>query len=123
MTSEKKTILVVEDDASMRRALKAKLTHEGFDVVEAVNGEEGLSLALSGHPDLILLDILMPKMTGEEMLRELRKDEWGGNVPVILLTNVTFLQDRDTPDRTSEYLLKSNTELSELIEKIRVHLG
>ena len=68
----KKVVLVIEDDPPLREALYDKLTREGFSVFLAKNGEEGLALALREHPDLVLLDLLMPKMGGIEMARRLR---------------------------------------------------
>lgn len=72
------TILIVEDDVPELNALRDKFTHEGFSILEAKNGEEGLATALREHPDLILLDIIMPVMDGMTMLVNLRKDPWGG---------------------------------------------
>ena len=115
-------ILIVEDDRQLRSALQLKLQREGFETVEASSGKEGLALALADHPDLILLDIVMPEMNGEEMLTELRRDKWGESVPVILLTNLSFLEDDDTKERADAYVLKSETELEGLVEKIREHL-
>lgn len=79
-------IEVVEDESSMRNILKEELTEEGFKVLEALDGEEGLEIAKREHPDLILLDLKMPKMDGVEMLQKLREDEWGSTAKVIVLT-------------------------------------
>lgn len=117
------TILIVEDERAMRQALRDKLTRLGYGVVEAADGEEGLNLAYAGHPDLIVLDVAMPKMDGETMLKQLRQDDWGKNVPVIVLTNLLYLQDANSKERASEYLLKSDTKLEDLVEKIKTHLG
>lgn len=119
------TILVVEDESAMRRALHDKLSREGYDIVEAVNGEEGLKLALAGHPDLILLDIVMPKLNGETMLQWLREDAWGKNVPVIILSNLPYLSEHHghSKQMAAEYYLKADMPLSQLVEKIRQHLG
>ena len=70
-----KIILVVEDEKPMARALELKLYHEDFEVLEVENGEKGLEIALREHPDLILLDIIMPGMDGTTMLKKLREDE------------------------------------------------
>ena len=70
--SEQKTILIIEDDNALRNVLVEKLTDEGFTVLEATNGEEGLEVSLRARPSLILLDILMPKMDGLSMLTKLR---------------------------------------------------
>ena len=76
MESLKKTILIVEDEPVYQEALVNKFNIEGFDTLTAENGEEGLSIALEKHPDLILLDLQMPKMDGIEMAKKLRQDEW-----------------------------------------------
>ena len=69
-------------------ALVDTFTREKFSVLQATNGEEGLTVALRDHPNLILLDIIIPVMDGMTMLRKLREDAWGKDVPVILLTNL-----------------------------------
>lgn len=125
---ENKVILVVEiveDDTSIKNALADKLHNEGFSVLEAKNGKEGLGLALEKHPDLILLDIKMPIMTGIEMLKLLRTDDWGKKVPVIVLSNldddVTISEAMDR--NTFEYFLKADIKLKEVIEKIQEKLA
>ncbi len=78
MDTQTKKILVVEDDVPELNALRDKFTREGFSILTAKNGEEGLAIALREHPDLILLDIIMPVMDGITMLVKLREDSWGG---------------------------------------------
>jgi len=87
-SNHSKKILIVEDDFSLNEALQEVLEEEGFFVLSAKNGVVGLKQAFAEHPDLILLDIIMPKMNGMTMLRKLREDKWGRDVPVIMLTNV-----------------------------------
>lgn len=85
-----KNILIIEDDANLRSILRDSLTAEGYTAYEAKNGEEGLELALSRKPDLILLDIVLPNMDGLSVLSEIRKDEpWGQNARVVMLTNLS----------------------------------
>ena len=122
---EKKNILVVEDDKSLRGALNDRLTKEGFGVIQARNGEEGLFIALDKKPDLILLDIVMPKMDGITMLDKLRGNEQGKDIPVIMLTN---LEDTDNIGSVIEkgitnYLVKSNWKIDEVVDKIEKVLG
>lgn len=89
-----KTVLVVEDDEAMLNALRTKLEQAGFNVLQAENGVTGVVQAFEQHPDIILLDILMPAMDGWEMLKEIRaKDDWGKCVPVIVLTNLSADED------------------------------
>ena len=123
----KKIILVAEDDASLRGVLCDKLINEGFDVLEAKNGEDGLSKSLKEHPGLILLDIAMPKLDGMSMLRELRNDEWGKTVPVIILTNVSSDDEQRNRDITelepTYYFIKTDKKLEEIVEKIKERLN
>ena len=121
----KKKILIVEDETSLRNALSDKLRLEGFIVLEAKNGEEGLDVALRDHPDLILLDIIMPKMDGLTMLKKLREDVWGKNTKVILLTN---LSDNEKVSEallqgSYDYLVKSDWKIGDVVAKIRARLS
>lgn len=88
MSDKAKKILIVEDELILLEVLVDNLKDEGFNVLEARDGEEGLEVALKEKPDLILLDIMMPKMNGMTMLKKLRDDRWGSKVPVMVLTNV-----------------------------------
>lgn len=118
-----KTILVVEDEPDMRHALVESLRHEGFEALEASNGGEGLEEAISRRPDLIILDILMPKMDGMEMMKKLRQyNIWGRKVPIILLTNLSAndkIIQRIVEDQPSYYFVKSDWKIPNVIEKIR----
>ena len=81
-------VAIVEDDQAIAQMYRFKFEAEGFTVETAENGKLGLELVLSMKPDIILLDLMMPEMTGDEMLTQLRKDSWGKNVKVIILTNM-----------------------------------
>jgi DNA-binding response OmpR family regulator len=121
----KKKILIVEDESSLRNALRDKLMLEGFIALEAKDGEEGLEVALRDHPDLILLDIIMPKMDGLTMLKKLREDVWGKNTKVILLTN---LSDNERVSEallqgSYDYLVKSDWKIGDVVAKIRSRLS
>lgn len=125
--AQKRTILIVEDEVAQRSALKDKLTREGFATLEAKNGEEGLEVALREQPDLILLDLVMPKMDGMTMLKKLRvENEWGKAVPVIILTNLTSDNDQRISDITETeplyYCVKTDWKLEDVVEKIRERL-
>ncbi len=131
MAQDAKSILVVEvveDEPAYQRALTEKLSREGFNVLNAKNGEEGLALALEKKPDLILLDLVMPKMDGMTMLRNLRAhNNWGKTVPVFILTNLSAADERRNKDITelepTYYLEKMNTRIDELVLKIRDRLS
>jgi DNA-binding response OmpR family regulator len=116
-----KKILVIEDDLSLAGALIAKLDLEGFVTMNAKNGEEGLELAFSNHPDLILLDIIMPKMDGITMLKKLRVDSWGKDVPVVILSNLSDADKNiDVVDSSAQaYLIKSDWTLQDVVSKVK----
>lgn len=120
----KKTILVIEDEIPLQSALAEKLSHEGFAVLNAKNGEEGLDTALRLHPDLILLDIVMPKMDGIAMLKKLRVDAWGKKARVIMLTNLSDNEKvaEAMKNQAFDYLVKSDVKIAEIIEKIKAKL-
>lgn len=125
MTNQKKIVLVVEDEEPLQMVLRDVLTTEGYEVILAKNGVEGLEASLYRHPDLILLDILMPKMDGLEMLKNLRADEWGKHAPVIVLTNLSDNEDiaKAVADNVFEYFVKSDIKIDEVIERIREKIG
>ena len=120
----KHTILIVEDDSPTLDVLVDKLTLEGFNTLQARDGEEGLLIANRDHPDILLLDIIMPKMNGLEVMKRLRAEStWGKNVPVILLTNVSPDEEK-TKRSVSEsepayYLIKTDWSISDVIKKVR----
>ena len=120
-----KTILIIEDEKPTRRILKDKLKSKKFNILEAQNGEEGLRISLEKHPDLILLDIVMPIMDGMTMLRRLRKDKWGKKAQVILLTNLSDTEKikDSTQQNVSDYLIKTNWKINDLIKKIKSKLN
>jgi len=125
--SKTKRILVVEDEQDLLQALVDKFTREGFEMLEAKNGEAGLDLALKEHPDLILLDIIMPIMDGMTMMKKLREDGWGKNVPIILLTNLSAT-DAEIIQGVVEnepfyYLIKSDWKIKDVVGKVRETLG
>src|SRR5579859_704360 len=120
------SILLIEDDQSLLVLYEEKFRLEGFTFLAATDGETGLKSALQNHPDVILLDILLPKMNGLDMLTELRKNPWGAKVPVILLTNLDTTDEilkNVTETQPSYYLVKANTTPKIVIEKVRDVLG
>ena len=122
MESQKKKILIIEDELAMLSILNDKLIDSGYETIQAKNGEEGLHAALNHHPDLILLDILMPKMNGTVTMNKLREDSWGKTVPVIMLTNVSPDTDSALKEifktQPAYYFVKSDIPLDTLVEKI-----
>ena len=120
-----KKILVVEDEETLQKAFLAALTgEEGVKLFQAFNGVEGLEIALAEHPDLILLDIIMPKLGGVKMLEELRKDKWGKEVPVIILTNLNVKEKiaEAAQSNVYDYFIKSDWDISEIVDKVKEKL-
>lgn len=120
MTNTGKRILLVEDDRFLRRACEASLRQRGYTVTPAADGEEGLRLARSERPDLVLLDLLMPKLSGLDVLRVLRGDEATRALPIVILSNSSREQDVQEVTKLgiSGYFVKSNLSLQELGDRI-----
>jgi len=118
-------ILIVEDEEAQRKPLRDKFAQKGYFTLEARDGVEGLEAALREHPDIILLDVRMPKMDGMTMLHKLREDAWGKKASVIILTNYDTSDTQllqITTDLPSYYLIKANSSLEEILEKIEEEL-
>ena len=118
---DKKTILIIEDEATLHRALLEFLTDEGFSVLSAMDGEEGVKLTKSKKPDLILLDIILPKKDGYEVLDEIKSNDETKKIPVILLTNLESAQDiqKAFEKGATTYLVKSSYKLEDIVKKIK----
>lgn len=114
-----KKILIVEDEQDLIEIIDEKFTREGFTVLKAGDGVEGLKVSLKEHPDLILLDIVMPRMDGLTMLKKLRQDSWGKTAEVILLTNLSPTEKSPTD---TEYLIKSDWKLQDIVDKVKKKL-
>jgi DNA-binding response OmpR family regulator len=125
MNDTGKRLLLVEDDRFLRRACEASLTKRGFAVTTATDGEEGLRLARSERPDLILLDMLMPKLSGLDVLKALRRDEATRGLRVLVLSNSSREQDVQevTQLGIDGYLVKSNLSLQALGDLVTSLLG
>ena len=112
-------ILLVEDDRFLIKAVYTKLTQKGFEVVLANDGDEAISKAKTEKPELILLDMVLPKKSGFEVLRTLKGDPETASIPVFILSNLA--QDQDIQEGKAlgaeDYIVKSNTSLSEIVEK------
>jgi two-component system, OmpR family, alkaline phosphatase synthesis response regulator PhoP len=124
MSATKRSILIVEDDVMLRTLLVSKFTSEGFDVATAHDGDEGLAKALATKPDIILLDIIMPKKDGATMFEELRKDAaWGKTANVIFFTNLgdasTVARYASDEDTRSHYIMKADYRMDELVRYVQ----
>jgi DNA-binding response OmpR family regulator len=120
-----KTVLIVEDEQSMQRALKNKLEHAGYTVLAADDGEKAIEALRSTKPDLVLLDLIMPKLDGISVLRQMKGDDAFRGVPVVILTNLS------SGDKVAEamqlgtfdFLVKANYSLDDVLKKVNDRLG
>lgn len=119
-----KKILIAEDDSNLAKALGMSLEEEGFEVFNAYDGLEGLELAKSKKPDLILCDINMPKMDGLSMLLEMRQTDWGKDISVIMLTNYSDQNNISEALKHSvfNYLVKSDWNLEQIVGEVKKKL-
>ena len=122
---DKKKILLVEDDTALSGVYKSRLDLEGFDVREVNNGEDALSAAIDYKPDLILLDAMMPKISGFDVLDILRNTPDTTNIRVIMLTALSQPKDKERAEDlgVDDYLVKSQVVIGDVVERIKFHLG
>ncbi|MFH2063467.1 MAG: response regulator [bacterium] len=118
---KKPSVLIIDDDAFLSGIYATKLDLEGFRVLTARDGEEGLRLAGEEHPAVILLDVLMPKLDGFETLKRLKSEAGTKDIPVIMLTNLGQKEDIEQAksDGAEDYLIKAHFVPAEAVEKIR----
>lgn len=124
MNDKKYTILFIEDEESLQKTLSDALISEGFKILNAFDGESGLEIASQQKPDLILLDLILPKLDGFKVLDKLKKRPETQNIPVIVLTNLetTPSIEKALELGATTYLVKANYELSDVIKKIKDNL-
>lgn len=120
-----KKILLVEDDKALAAVYISRLQLEGFDVRHVVNGEEALSAALEYKPDLVVLDAMMPKISGFDVLDIMRNTPETSNIRIIMLTALSQAKDKETAERlgADDYLVKSQVVIGDVVERIKHHLG
>ena len=113
-------ILLVEDDRFLIKAVYTKLTQKGFEVILANDGDEAISKAKAEKPEIVLLDMVLPKKSGFEVLRELKGNPETASIPVFILSNLA--QDQDIQEGQAlgaeDYIVKSNTSLSAIVDKV-----
>ncbi len=121
----KKKILLVEDDTALAAVYRARLELEGLDVREVNNGEEALSATLDYKPDLILLDAMMPKISGFDVLDILRNTPETANVRIIMLTALSQPKDKERAEGlgVDEYMVKSQVVIGDVVSRVKHHLG
>lgn len=121
----KKKILLVEDDEALASVYKSRLDIEGFETKGVYNGEEALAAAVDFKPDLILLDAMMPKISGFDVLDILRNTPETAHVRVIMLTALSQPKDKERAEAlgVNDYLVKSQVVIGDVIERVKFHLG
>lgn len=125
MDEIKKKILLVEDDTSLAAVYRSRLELEGFDIREVNNGEDALSAAIDFKPDLILLDAMMPKISGFDVLDILRNTPDTTNIRVIMLTALSQPKDKERAEAlgADDYLVKSQVVIGDVVERVKFHLS
>ena len=120
-----KILLLIEDDPLLINMYQTKFTAEGFKVFTATDGQAGLDMAKSQKPSIIILDIMMPKLDGIEVLRQLRQDANLKQVPVLMLTNLSGMdkQKEAMALGAKEFIIKANLTPTQVVQKIKQHLG
>ena len=122
--SLKKKVLIIEDDRFLRELISRKLSDDGFEIVEAVDGEEGIKKIKEEKPDLILLDLILPSIDGFEVLSRIKKDESVKSIPVIILSNLGQKEEVEKGLKLGavDYLIKAHFTPGEIISKIKNNL-
>ena len=125
MSDVKKKILLVEDDEALAQVYVSRLEIEGLETKWVGNGEEALSAAVEFKPDLILLDVMMPKISGFDVLDILRNTPETTDIRVIMLTALSQAKDKEraTSLGVDDYLVKSQVVIGDVIQRVRHHLG
>jgi len=118
-------VAIIEDDQAISQMYRIKFEAEGYEVETAENGKFGLELCESFNPDIILLDLMMPEMTGDEMLTAMRATTWGANIPVIILTN---MGEQEAPDSVKannvrRFILKADMTPRQVADMVKAELA
>lgn len=120
-----KKILFIEDEQALQQTLGDLLRGEGYEVASAFDGETGLAMVKTENPDLILLDLILPKLHGFDVLKQIKENPDTRDIPLIVLTNLEGLGDVEKALElgATTYLVKANYSLDEVLEKVRKALG
>ncbi len=117
MDEHQKTVLIVDDDLAFSDMLSEVLRDLGVRVLVEHDGAAGLARALEARPQLLILDVMMPRMTGVALLAEVRKDPWGATVPTLMLTNMGERPGGHEADKNAHYLLKTDVTLDDIAQR------
>lgn len=120
-----KKILVIEDNASLSELLSKQLISEGFEILTAYDGKDGLEKIIKEKPDAIIIDILLPKMDGLKVLEEYRKADPKSSTPIIVLTNINDIEHVESAvqNKATAYLVKSDQSLQNIMDILNEKLG
>lgn len=123
MSEEKKRVLIIEDEKPMAHALELKLQHEGFEAQSALNGEEGVKLLETNSFDLILCDLMMPKLDGFGVMTAMKDHQI--KTPIIILSNLSQEEDekKALAMGAKEFFVKSNTPIAAIVERVKAAFG
>lgn len=121
---KKKKILIIEDEATLQKALTEFLTLENYEIVNALDGKSGVEMSFKESPDLILLDIILPRKDGYQVIDELKANEKTKDIPIILLTNLGGAEDiqKAFEKGITTYLIKSDYKLEDVLSKVKESL-
>lgn len=121
----KHKVLLVEDDESLASVYLERFEAEGFDVKHVANGEDALTSAIEFKPELILLDVMMPKISGFDVLDILRNTPETANVHIVMLTALSQEKDKEKAKQlgVDDYLVKSQVVIADVVDRVRYHLG
>ena len=124
MPQEKPKILMIEEDNFLRKIYRDKLSRLGFEFLEATNGEEGLNKIIAEKPDIVLLDLMLPKKNGFDVLIDMKSNKNTENIPVIILSNLGQESDiqRGLALGAKDYLVKTEVSLSGVVERVKEQL-
>lgn len=116
-----KNILIIEDDDFFRELIRKKLVSEGFEVAEAVDGEKGIEIIKESHPDLVILDLLLPSIDGFEVLSKVKSDATIAQTPFLVLSNLGQQEDIERGLRlgASDFLIKSQFDIDQIMDKVK----
>lgn len=116
-----KKILIIEDDKFSREMMARKVIASGFDVFQAADGQQGLEMIKKEKPDLVLLDLILPKLSGKDVLSEIKKDKELTSIPVVVLSNLDQMEDKDEMLKSGvvDYIIKAHFTPTEIVERIK----